>query len=266
MATSRVLQRRKLSEQLAGHLTDFVVDGTLAPGEALPPERELGRQYGVSVGVVREAIGSIAAIGLVDVRHGVGSFVNPRDLWNTAAPMLLLIQSEPSSVLAVHDVRAPLEYMSAETAVTMAGPSNMAEIDEALRRMAENVDQPEANVAADLDFHLALARATHNRILLTVLQPLIEPIHECMLRGTHVPTAARRAVSDHEEIAEAVRARAPREARAAMRRHMQTTREELMSLIDEGVERVGWAEQRTANRARQVELVRATPPRATAVE
>jgi GntR family transcriptional repressor for pyruvate dehydrogenase complex len=180
--------------------------------------------------------------------------------------MLLLIQSEPSSVLAVHDVRAPLECMSAETAATMAGPGNIAEIDEALRRMAENVDRLEANVAADLDFHLALARATHNRILLTVLQPLIEPIHECMLRGTHVPTAARRAVTDHEQVAEAVRAHAPREARAAMRRHMQTTREELMSLIDEGVELGRWAAQQPETRGRDGDLARTIPPRATAAE
>jgi GntR family transcriptional repressor for pyruvate dehydrogenase complex len=237
MATQPVLKRSKLSEQLASHLTDLIVDGTLPPERSLPPEREVARQYGVSVGVVREAIRSLAAIGLVDVRHGIGSFVNPRDLWNTAAPMLLLIQSEPSSVLAVHDVRSSLELMSAETASTMAGPGDMQAMDEALDRMEKHVDEPELNVAADLDFHLALARATHNRILLSVLQPLIEPIHECMLRGTHVPRAARRALTYHRDIVQAVRAHATAEARIAMERHMQTTREELLSLIDEGLDR-----------------------------
>jgi len=159
--------------------------------------------------------------------------------------MLLLIQSEPNSVLAVHDVRAALECMSAETAATMAGPDNLREIEESLERMEKDLDDPNANVAADLEFHLALARATHNGILLSVLQPLIEPIHECMLRGTHVPTAALRAVAYHRSIADAVRKRAPREARASMHQHMHTTREELMSLIDEGLEPSMWLDRRS---------------------
>jgi GntR family transcriptional regulator, transcriptional repressor for pyruvate dehydrogenase complex len=252
MATQRVLRRSKLSEQLAGHLTDLIVDGTLAPSESLPPERELAKQYIVSVGVVREAIRSLSAIGLLDVRHGVGSIVNPRELWNTSAPMLLLIQSEPNSVLAVHDVRSPLEVVSAETAATMAGPPDVQVLDDALGRMTANMDDLEANVAADLDFHLALARATHNRILLSVLQSLIEPIHECMLRGTHVRTAARLAITFHRAIADAVRAHSPHQARQAMLQHMEITREELMSLVDSGIDLVTPSERADGRTKSQV--------------
>jgi len=236
MTTSRIIHRSKLSEQVASHLTDLIVDGTLQPLQALPTEREFAKQYGVSIGVIREAIRILATGGLVDVRHGVGSFVNPRHLWNTAAPLLLLIQSEPSSVLAVHDVRAPLEMMSAETAATMADTADLLALDGALERMTANLDDPDANVAADLDFHLALAKATHNRLLLSILQSLIEPIHECMLRGTHVPTAARHALMAHRGVVDAVHARAPKDARIAMERHMKDTRDELMSLVDEGVD------------------------------
>src|SRR5438067_3700781 len=92
-----VLKRRGLSEQLAGHLTDLIVDGALPPFQAIPTERQLSKRYSVSVGVVREAIRSLAAIGLVEVRHGVGTFVKPAEQWNTGTPMLLLVQSEPSS-------------------------------------------------------------------------------------------------------------------------------------------------------------------------
>jgi DNA-binding FadR family transcriptional regulator len=236
MTTPHVIHRTKLSEQIAAHLTDLIVDGTLPPLQALPTEREFAKQYGVSVGVIREAIRILATGGLVDVRHGVGSVVNPRDLWNTAAPLLLMIQSEPGSVLSVHDVRTPLEVMSAETAATMADPVDLAAIDSALERMTAQVEDPEANVAADLDFHLALAKATHNRLLLSILQSLIEPIHECMLRGTHVPTAARHALKTHRSVVDAIHARAPKDARLAMERHMKDTRDELMTLLEEGVD------------------------------
>lgn len=236
MATAPVLRRLRLSEQLASHLTDLIVDSSLLPSHSLPPERELAKQYGVSVGVVREAIRSIAALGLVDVRHGVGTFVNPREEWNTNAPMFLQVQSEPSSVLAVHDVRAPLEVMSAETAAALASPADIAALDQALDAMAGNLEDLEANVNADLNFHLALAHAAHNRILLSVLQSLIGPIHECMVRGgIIVPTAAERALTFHRTIVDAVRAHTPRDARHAMQTHMSSTREELLSLVGGGL-------------------------------
>jgi len=75
-----------------------------------------------------------------------------------------------------------------------------------------------------------------NRILLSVLSSLIGPIHECMLRGTHVESAASAALGAHGKIVDAVRAHAPREARIAMKRHMELTRDELTSLIDAGID------------------------------
>lgn len=240
MARGSPFQRSKLSEQIAQRLTDQILDGSLPPSRALPSERELARQCGVSVGVIREALRSLAATGLLDIRHGVGSFVNPRDRWNTSTPILLLLMSEPSSVLSVHEVRTVLEVMSAERAAEMAGPEDLRALNDALTLMAEHLDHPEENVAADLDFHLALARATHNPILLSVLQPLIEPMHECMLRGTHVPAAARHALEAHRAILDAVRGHSPGRARGAMERHLQTTRQELETLADQQLRPGRW--------------------------
>src|SRR5581483_9220922 len=174
MSAAMPLRRARLGEQLAGHLTDLIVDGSLAPAQPLPTERELARQFSVSIGVVREAIKSLAAIGLVEVRHGVGTFVNPRERWNTATPMLLLVRSEPSSVLDVHDLRVPLEMVAVEWAAKRATAADLAGVAATLEGMRACLRQPQEFIAADLAFHLALARATHNRILLAVLQPLIE--------------------------------------------------------------------------------------------
>ena len=229
MSTAQPLRRARLGEQLAGHLTDLIVDGTLAPAQPLPTERELARQFSVSVGVVREAIRSLAAIGLVEVRHGVGTFINTRERWNTATPMLLLVRSEPNSVLDVHDLRVPLEMAAVEWAAKRATAADLAGVAATLESMREGLRQPEEFIAADLAFHLALARATHNRILLAVLQPLIEPLQECMLRGFRIPVAAPRALAEHEQIAAAVAGRSVRLARDAMRRHLRTSRDELMS-------------------------------------
>ncbi len=240
MAQGSPFQRSKLSEQIAHRLTDQILDGSLPPLQCLPSERELARQCGVSVGVIREALRSLAATGLLDVRHGVGSFVNPRDRWNISTPILLLLMSEPNSVLSVHEVRAVLEVMSVERAAEMAGPEDLRALDTTLSRMAEHLDHPEENVADDLEFHLALARAAHNPVLLSVLQPLIGPMRECMLRGTHVPAAARHALEAHRLILDAVRAHSPERAREAMERHLQTTRQELETLVDQQLRPGRW--------------------------
>ena len=230
MSESAVLRRGGLSSQLATHLTDQIVAGTLAPAQALPTERELAQRFAVSVGVVREAIKSVAAMGLIEVRHGVGSFVNPRERWDTATPLLLLLRSDTSSVMDVYDVRAPLELLSAEWAAQRATGADVAALDAAIEHMRRSVDLAAPFAAADTAFHVALAAAAHNSILLAVLQPLIEPIRDCMLRIVELPVAAPRAIEEHTEIVAAVRARKVARARTAMRRHLLTTRDELTAI------------------------------------
>lgn len=224
------LQRGGLGGQIAAQLTDLIVDGTLAAAQALPTERELAKEFGVSIGVVREAINSLTALGLVEVRHGVGSFVNPRERWNTATPMMLLVRSETSTVLDVYDVRAPLEMAAVEWAARRATSADLLALDKALTRMRETLHQQEAFAAADLEYHVTLAQGAHNRMLLTVLRPLLEPIRDCILHITHIPIAATRAVTEHEEISAAVSAHKVVQARDAMRRHLRTTREELVAV------------------------------------
>lgn len=230
MSGAAKLQRGGLGSQIAVQLTDLIVEGTLTAAQPLPTERELAREFGVSIGVVREAIKSLSAMGLVEVRHGVGSFVNPREAWNTAAPMRLLVRSESSLVLEVYDVRAPLEMAAVEWAAQRATPADLEALDGALEHMRASLEDRESFVTADLEYHVALARAAHNGMLLTVLQPLLEPIRDCMLRITHIPIAATRAAMEHEEISAAVHAQRVTQARAAMRRHLGTTREELVAL------------------------------------
>ncbi len=228
MATVTTLQRSKLSEQLALSLTDAILDGTYAPDRPLPTERELAARYLVSVGVVREAVRRLAAIGLVEVRHGVGMFVTPVDHWNPSIRILSLMRHDPRAVLRVHAVRSPLEVMSAQEAALRAGEDDIAALERAVVRMETTVEQRVATIEADLDFHVALARSTHNPVLLVVLQPLIEPIHECMLRSAGIAEAAIHAVNEHHTILAAVRAHDADAARVAMVRHMETNHAELL--------------------------------------
>src|SRR5947209_15446049 len=98
--------RQRLGEQVAQHLRELIVEGEVAAGQALPPERELARRFGVSSVVIREALTSLSATGLVTVRHGVGSFVTTPDHWRMAEPVATLIRSGRASLLHVVESRA----------------------------------------------------------------------------------------------------------------------------------------------------------------
>src|SRR5712692_6726077 len=116
----KVIQRERVSEQVSRHLTEQIVTGEWRPGSMLPSERQLARSYQVSVPVVRESIRTLVAKGLVSVRHGVGSVVNPPEHWNNTGSLAILMRHEQSTLLSVHDVRAVFEPAIARLAAEHA--------------------------------------------------------------------------------------------------------------------------------------------------
>ena len=221
--------RQRLGEQVAQHLRELIVEGEVTAGQALPPERELARRFGVSSVVIREALTSLSATGLVTVRHGVGSFVTTPDHWRMAEPVATLIRSGRASLLHVVESRAIIEVEMCGLAAERCDTAGMSALDAALERMAGTLENPVANVAADLEFHSAIAAAADNPVLWLLLQPILAPVLTGMLRGTGRPTATARALDEHRSIRHAIAQRDARAAREAMQVHMQTSREEVMA-------------------------------------
>lgn len=224
-----VVARRRLSDQVAQHLSELIVEGEVAAGEALPPERQLVRRFGVSSVVIREALNTLSVSGLVEIRHGVGSFVTTPDHWRVAEPIAALIRSEHASLLNVLEIRAIIEIEVAGLAAERHDQSALQMLDGALGRMAASIHDPVANVEADMEFHRALASGAGNPVLPFVLQPIVAPIHTSMLRGTRLQEATARALDEHRRIRNAIAERDSDGARAAMRVHMHTARSEVLA-------------------------------------
>lgn len=222
----RMLGRQRLGEQVAEHLREMIVEGEIAAGQTLPPERELARQFAVSSTVIREALRTLSTSGLIEIRHGVGSFVTTPDHWRTAEPIATLIRSGRADLRHVVEIRAIVEIEMSGLAAERRDEATLRALDDALARMATSTHDPVANVAADMDFHRALAAGAANPVLALVLQPILAPIQTGMLRGTRLPAAMNRALREHERIRETVAARDATAARAAMRAHMRTAEHE----------------------------------------
>jgi GntR family transcriptional repressor for pyruvate dehydrogenase complex len=217
-----VAPRGRLTDYVAEQIERLTVEGDLEPGTRLPSEVELCKQFNVSRTVVREAVNSLVAKGLVETRHGVGTTVRPfsREVIVSSLNRFLHAQAGGVSLQELHQVRAVLEMATARLAAIHATDADLVNLEEDLRAMEATVTDHEAFAARDADFHRLLAVATHNRLLVLLLDS-IRDLMQDYIRSTlpHVDVGGA-VILKHVRILERVRAKDPEGARQAMREHL----------------------------------------------
>ncbi|MEC5397858.1 FadR/GntR family transcriptional regulator [Uliginosibacterium sp. H1] len=231
-ATGR--QRDSLSSMAARELAARIDGGSLKPGQRLATERELMAEFGVSRTVIREAMSMLRSSGRIATQQGRGAFV----LGSPAAMGFDLPEADATSsrdVLYIMDMRLGLETEAAALAAVHRQESDLV----ALRDTLRNIEQSPTHVPRlDVEFHLAVARATGNPYFVRVLDsitPLMVPRVRVDLFGADV--AARRAVLqavnfEHQQVCRAIERRDAEAARAAMRLHLANSRERLVRLLE----------------------------------
>jgi GntR family transcriptional regulator, galactonate operon transcriptional repressor len=146
-----------------------IVSGALSPGEALPAEPLLAREFDVSRTVVRETLRVLAAKGLVEARPMRGTRVRPRQAWRLLDPDLLRwsLSDGPKAALLrdLLDIRLMVEPAAARLAAERATPGDLAAVEQAWQRLRGSLDEPDAFIDADLALHAAVLAATRNQLL-----------------------------------------------------------------------------------------------------
>ena len=221
---------RSLALELVEALGDRIRDGRLAAGDKLPTEAEFMAEFGVSRTVVREAISKLQASGLVQTRHGIGTFVVGL---GDAAPFRLAPEQFATlrDVIAVLELRIGIETEAASLAAQRRNTGNLRQMRAALDAVAAAVEEGRDAVGPDFQFHLEIARATQNAHFAELMSSL----------GTMIIPRARldampglddeqrqylkRVNSEHESIYDAIRNQDSEAARAAMRTHLANSRE-----------------------------------------
>jgi GntR family transcriptional repressor for pyruvate dehydrogenase complex len=219
------LQRPRLREKVTERLASWIVDGAFSPGEMLPPEGELATRLGVSRATVREAVKTLAARGLIEVRHGGGLLVGASSAAPVSDALALLLQRRRVGPEALLEARQLLEVEIAGLAAERATPADLAELEAALADLGRDDRPLEAQIAADTRFHLALARAAHNPVYLAVSEAVRAPLVESMRATYPVDGGPARRQREHRAIFDAVRARRRAAARAHMVLMLDTTAE-----------------------------------------
>jgi GntR family transcriptional repressor for pyruvate dehydrogenase complex len=227
-------ERRRLADEVAEQLIAMIVDGSLVPNAALPGEAELAERFRVSRTVVREAMRVLASHGMVRIRHGVGSYVNPREDWEVSQPLQLFIQSDTDGLLHWLEVRKILEVGAVRLAATRAEEAEFAELEKHVDLMHQHLRRlSDEFIDVDHVFHLTIARATRNPSLAMVIEPILRPLRGPIRQSLRLPGTAEKAVAEHERIVRALRARDPEQAVQAMEAHLERVNEEvrLLSLV-----------------------------------
>src|ERR1700692_5146545 len=218
----RTVKTSRLFEQIVQQVEDSILKGQLKPGDQVPAERDLAQRFGVSRTAVREAVKTLREKGLVEAYSGRGTFVTngtSQRIRQSLDLMIRINKQEGSAHLA--ELRLVLEPDIAALAAQKIEDQLLVTMSEAVATMDRSLRDPDAYVEADLDFHLALAEAAGNPLILSLLDSIVGLLREQRSRIFNVKGGPERGEFHPKRILAAVQQRDPEAARASTRAHLQ---------------------------------------------
>jgi GntR family transcriptional regulator, transcriptional repressor for pyruvate dehydrogenase complex len=221
----KVVRTSRLYEQIVQQIEESILKGDLKPGDQLPAERELAQRFGVSRTAVREAVKALREKGLVEAYSGRGTFITDGTSQAVRQSLDLMVkigQPEGSTYLA--EVRAILEPEIAALAAVRCQETDLATMRDAVAVMEGAGRDPDAYIEADLDFHLALAEAAANPLILSLLDSIVGLLREQRLRIFKVEGGPERGQIHHKRILDGMERRDPDKVREAMKAHLEQVR------------------------------------------
>ena len=209
------------TEQVVAYVRRLIEAGDLRPGQRLPAERELARQIGVSRPSVRAALQSLAALGVVETRHGAGTFVSVGPPTLGSEPLRFLAALHGFTDDEMFESRRVLEVGVVGLAAERATSDDLATIADAVTEGFASLDDPLAFLVHDIRFHRAVAAASGNPILASVVEMVSGLFYEQRRRTAGRTRDLAQPAHQHRKIYQAIRAHDRERAEAAMNEHLR---------------------------------------------
>lgn len=224
MTTEELFPRIERSSAVllaSNRIRDMILSGRLQPGDRLPPERELSRALGMSRPTVRETIRSLVAMNILESRHGSGTFVASLDTRELLRPVSFVLALASRALDDLFEARLLVEPPIAALAAERASDDDVEALRQCAARALACRNDREALMAADAELHRLIAAASHNDLLVTLLDSLASLLGQSRSLTSRVPGLPDRTLPDQTELVEAIAARDPERARAAMTAHLR---------------------------------------------
>ena len=220
------IKPKKIYEEVSEAILTMIKNGTLKPGDKLLPVHQLAEQFQVGRSAVREALSALRAMGLIEMKQGEGTYVKNFDSSALTKPLnnMLLITKE--DILDLLEVRKVLEVGAVRAAAVKRTEDNLQNMKHWLDEMTKGFGNERAGEKADFYFHMGIAEASHNNILLELMNHVSEMIAETIGESRRIilygeQTTAERLLEEHQLIYDAVLKQDVESAQQAMLNHLR---------------------------------------------
>ncbi len=216
------VRRAGVKRQVFEQLRDRIIGRTWLPGAKIPSENALAEAFGVSRVSIREALQMLGSLGLLETQHGGGTYVREYSGAIFLDPLLPMLALDVSDVFHILEYRQMVEKGIVALVVKRAGDAEIKELEEAFRTMQAHRKDTRAFAEADLSFHLVLAKATGNPVVIKVTTVLTDILRVSMY-GIVDSLGSRDGLYYHRRILDAIKAREGPLAESLMEEHVERT-------------------------------------------
>ncbi|MFB9277083.1 FadR/GntR family transcriptional regulator [Cohnella cellulosilytica] len=220
------LTKRNHYEEIKDQLMRMILDGTFKVGDKLPSTKEMSESFGVGRSTTREALSALKAMGLIEIRQGGGCRVIHNAPAEVAVPELDSLRLNRAVLHDLLEARQSLEVSNAAIAAVKRTDDDLGEFEALMRAMEQAIGQELEGERTDVLFHLTLAKATHNSIMVRLFESIVGQLEAAIrdIRRVELYSnqrVAERLYREHSAIYDAVRLRDPERASQTMRRHLE---------------------------------------------
>jgi GntR family transcriptional repressor for pyruvate dehydrogenase complex len=207
--------------QVVNHMRSLIENGALKPGDKIPPERDFARALNISRASLRAGIGYLAALGVLKIKHGVGTFIadGPPEFNHASLSFIGALHGFQS--WQMFEARILLECGLAALAAERGREEHHAAMAEEVAEMFASIENPVEYLIHDVLFHRIIAQASGNPILAAIMETVTSSMYDKRRKTVERATDLRESAEMHRKIYRAIRARKPVEAREMMEQHLQ---------------------------------------------
>ena len=226
-------EKAALPDQIAERILQMIKDKHLKPGDKLPSERELSTLMGVGRPALREALRALSLINVIEIRQGAGAYVTALEPAQLVQHLNFIFSLDDSTILELFDARKIVEVGIIELAARHINDEDMVDLEAALQKSIQTMDDPEAFLEADLELHLQIARIARNPILFRFMESIHQLGIASRRRTSQLSGVTAQSTEDHKRIVAALKSRDSQAAHDAMWQHLNNVEQKLKKLVAE---------------------------------
>ncbi|MHA6482151.1 FadR/GntR family transcriptional regulator [Paenibacillus sp. strain BS8-2] len=224
--TIKRIKYHRVYEDVIDQIKSLILEGNLAPGDVLPTERELSQAFGISRGTLREAFRILEREGLIDAKPGGGRYLS-KALDVAEDKNRILDNIERATIMELLEARELFETGIVELAARRATDEDIAEIEAAFERWGEIDQESEDRSKPDQAFHLSIAKATHNVVLINMIELHMDMLQRTLNKTGKIPGRKSEVYEEHSLIVQAIKEHDPVKAKLALLYHLGKVKENI---------------------------------------